>query len=248
MNAWCTALILAKPEPTGYLLARRAQLEALGRSMNRHTVGVRKHLVTDPAGKDFARAIDGLLETALPFVMFACDDGLFVRDVGTLPGELLEHNPDVLTFSLRYGANTTRSYPSDTELPAWPGPVWEWWNAGGDFGYPGSVDAHVFRRDDLRRMLEPHAGVYTNPTYLEVCLDKACRDTMADCRPLMASYAASCYVGVPVNRVSAQSNVRAGATHPQPAAELNERFDAGERIDLDAIDGPHTEIRFEWTR
>jgi hypothetical protein len=248
-SPWCTLVVLAKPDGAGGH-ARRAQLDALERSVDRHWRAPTVVLVDAPHGERFSDAVDEALLDANPYVCFACDDGLFVRPVDLLPALVLENNREVLTFSLRYGRNTVTSYPNGRRLGPWPGPVWPWQGMRDDYGYPGSVDGHVFRRDDLLELLEHETP--GNPTALEVHLDVGCRSRLAR-RPLMASYSESCYVGVPVNRVSEQSHVRAGDTHPQPADELNARFDNGERIDLDAIDlelidGPHAEVLFQWTR
>jgi hypothetical protein len=205
----------------------------------------------------FENAVRMALTEAGECVCFMCDDGILYRHVPPLE---LDSLPDeVLCVSLRYGENTTEQYPtgflnafgSDDEPRETPEGLltWEWKRAHGDYGYPGSVDAHVFRTEDVRRMLEPHT--FPNPTALECALVEGCFALAAE-RPLMACYPNSLYVGNPINRVSLQSGVRFGTTFPVTAAECNERFQGGERIDLDALDfsgvnGAHTEIELQWT-
>lgn len=191
------------------------------------------------------------------FVCFMCDDGILYRPLPHSPTVAFEWNvtaPDrLLCFSLRLGSNTTVCYPSGlTQTPVGDSP-WYWEDEPrtpgvSDFGYPGSIDGHVFRTADVQRMLEGKS--FPNPTALECALVAGCDELAAE-RPLMACYPHSVYVGNPVNRVSEQSGVRFGTRFPVTAAKCQERFERGERIDLDAldfsqVDGAHTEIELVW--
>ena len=204
----------------------------------------------DTANGDFEWFVRAMLAEAGEFVCFLCDDDILYRPAPVFSGIRSE---ETLCWSLRLGLNTVRQYPSD--LPqAWPwrspdGPfVWDWRTADLDFGYPGSVDGHIFRTADVRRMLAGRS--FPNPTSLECALVEGCNE-IAEERPLMACYPHSVLVGNPINRVSAQSNVRYGTRYPVTAAECQERFGRGERIDLDALDfsevnGAHSEIQLVW--
>jgi hypothetical protein len=232
-------IVLWNGDPLGYAQACAPKTKAYGE-----------------VGGDFEGCVRRLLDWCGDFCCFMCDDGILYRHVPPLE---LDSLPDeVLCVSLRYGENTTEQYPtgflnafgSDDEPHETPEGLltWEWKRAHGDYGYPGSVDAHVFRTEDVRRMLEPHT--FPNPTALECALVEGCFALAAE-RPLMACYPNSLYVGNPINRVSLQSGVRFGTTFPVTAAECNERFQGGERIDLDALDfsgvnGAHTEIELVW--
>lgn len=237
-----TVLILAKPS------ARIAQLELLLRSLDRYWPGQNIRVLDAPAGPAFETQVREQLAEAGDFVCFLTDDGVFYRDV-TNPTRTLEQRPDVLCHSLRLGANASWCYPLNRPHRRRRSGVWLWWDEDGDFGYPGSVDAHVFRRTDLLRML--YGRSYPNPTSLEVVLDHSCRRHFQAARPCMTAPTQSCYVSVPVNRVSEQSGVRYGQRFPQSAGELNLRFLAGERIRLDSIrpehvNAAHVEFRFLW--
>lgn len=202
------------------------------------------------------------LDQAGEFVCFMCDDGILYRPLETtLPQTALRINPQTLCFSLRLGRDTTTCYPSGVEQglpPEFGEPfcqVWDWTRHPtepglSDFGYPGSIDAHVFRTADVQQMLAGRC--FPNPTALECALVDGCFE-LADERPLMACYPHSVYVGNPINRVSEQSNVRYGERFPLSADECRERFLSGLRIDLDALDfsavnGAHTEIELQWTK
>ena len=245
-----TVLILAKREPGGFRFARRAQLDLLHRSLLRHWPGQDVHVLGEPAGPGFQEWVLELVARASDHICFMTDDGLLIRNVDSTPAWALDADPSIICWSLRYGANTVRSYAMDAPL-VWDGPIWDWRRAAADFGYPGSVDGHIFRSSDVGDWLAGIGRAFENPTALECLLDHACRN-LAD-RWRMASYPESRYVGVPVNRVSEQSGVRFGQRFPQPAGQLNRRFDGGERISLDRleadlgwVDGPHAELEFPW--
>lgn len=183
--------------------------------------------------------IDGLPDGEK--VTFFCDDDVMYR---TDPGhdQILDWHPGVLCFSLRLGMENRRRRPQAF-------PLWDWTKlARTDFGFPGSIDGHTFRKEDLVAML---GGDYIeNPTQLETILARRV-EMLRGSRPLMASYPLQSIVGVPVNRVSPDSGVPHGLVHPQTTEEMNGRFLAGERIDLEALDfsgvrGCHHEIPYVW--
>lgn len=238
-----TTIILSKDRP--------AQLDLLLRSLERN--GGRQFdpvVCREPAGHGFESAVRGWLDLAGEFVCFMCDDGILYRPLPI--GFEACRNPFCIATSLRLGDNTTEFYPAGTSNIRPGSHLWPWklqdWQVAGDFFYPGSIDGHVFRTADVRRML---AGKqFPNPTALECALVAGC-DELAQERPLMACYPHSVYVGNPVNRVSEQSGVRFGSRYPVTAQECQERFRRGERIDLDAldfshVDGAHTEIELKW--
>ena len=176
-------------------------------------------------------------------VTFFTDDSVLYRPLGEIP----ELYKDWICFSLRLGMNTTYCYPHDREQarplghPDHPF-VWPWEQYEGDFGYPMSLDGHIFRAQDLLPIL--HTRRFSNPNWLEEIL---MRDAKTIRRPLMASFHESRLVGLPLNRVNETTPNRYGATHPYPAEGLNDRYLRGERIDLDALDfsdvrGAHQEI------
>lgn len=181
-----------------------------------------------------------------PLFHFLCDDDVFYRPFLGRPGPPAR---DAICTSLRLGSNTTWCYAMGVENEPQVGP-WLWADAAGDFGYPGSVDGHVFRTADVADILS-WAGHPSNPTALEVALVAGC-EALASFRPYMTTYGPESFlVGNPTNRVSEQSGVRAGETFPTDPYDLAERFVAGERIALEQLDfervnGAHTEIEFVW--
>jgi hypothetical protein len=207
-----------------------------------------------PGRWSFEQAVRGRLgvpSSASPppdTVTFLCDDDVWYRTPPEYPPQLGERE-EVLCFAWRLGQNCTVQYP--TNLPQTP-PLelaYSWLDAPGDFGYPGSLDGHVFRGADLYELLAD--SEFPNPTALECALNEACLVTMRERRPLMLRPQWSCIVGVPVNRTSAQSGVRFGTLYPQPAAELNANYLRGYRIAFDRLDfhrvsGAHWELPYVW--
>lgn len=237
---------------------RAAQLDLLLRSLVRNAPPERVEVIwwaTDPEYFDayydekvhlggppptppdaFRNRLMTLLENAGDtHVTFFCDDDIVYRPLLASPSYWLQ-NPRVLCFSWRLSAD---------ENP------WRWADLPRtDHGYPGSIDGHTFRVNDVLDMIWGHDEII-NPTALEHALVGGC-DNLAAHRPLMAAPSEQVLVGVPVNRVSETSGCPHGEEHPQSTRELNDRFLAGERIDLDALDfsgvrGCHHEIPFAWT-
>lgn len=186
-------------------------------------------------GDDFQRDLEMELTRAGKTVTFLCDDDVLYRPIDRMPQALLAAMPNLLTFSLRLAAVN---------------PVWDWTLLDPvDHGYPGSIDGHVFRTEDVQRMI---AGqTIGDPLALETVLAHRV-SALAGERPLMACYREQALVGVDVNSVAASGGIRkSGRSFPQPAEELNRRFLAGERISLDAldfsrVDGCLVELPFEW--
>lgn len=181
---------------------------------------------------------------------FFTDDGVLYRPLTTMP--LVVPIPDLLCFSLRLGRNTRWCYPHAREqrFPVFEeragALLWDWTRAHGDFGYVGSLDGHIFRGETLRRLLADLPTV-RSPNQIE---ERLVRGLTGDLR-LMGSYCESHFVGLPANRVQTTNPNRNGETHPYDVAELNRRYLADQRIDLDALDfsdiqGAHQELELRF--
>jgi hypothetical protein len=180
---------------------------------------------------DVLRAIGG----ASDHVVFHTDDDVFFRAPRAAPVLPV----GFAAFSLRLGLNTTHCYPLGRDQavpPARPDGLllaWDWARGDGDFAYPMSLDGHVLAKQLLRRMLR--RARFSNPNELEAELHV--RRHLAP--RLMLAFRESCVVGIPANVVSETHRNRAGEDPGESPEALNERFLAGERIDLDAMDFSH---------
>lgn len=186
------------------------------------------------------------------YVTFLCDDDLVVRPfIDSNPERILELNDTLLCFSLRLGNNTNECYPLDRtqEHPSvlWhisDHLIWDWEDGDADWGYPGSLDGHMFRRDDLEQLLD--GADYDAPNGLEEALVQRCMLYHGD-RPNMACFESSLITGVPINRVQSTHPNRSGEFYPWKTDELNQAFLEGNRLRLDPVDrkdvtAAHTEL------
>lgn len=104
--------------------------------------------------------------------------------------------------------------------------IWNWQKAEGDWGFPMSVLGHIFRRKDLLPLVR--TLIYNSPNQLESAL----ADNPLSQPNMMCLYRA-CNINIPANMVqTTHTHNKAGKVS---VAGLNERFLAGERIDLDDV-------------
>src|SRR5207253_1959732 len=114
----------------------------------------------------------------------------------------------------------------------------------GSFSYPLAVNGHVFRTSDVAIWLD--ALDYRNPNELEAALQWFNSKLPAR----MAAGRHSSVVSIPANVVNETFENRSGSDYA--VQDLNDRFLAGERIDLQQMDfasvnSAHVEISFVFT-
>ena len=200
----------------------------------------------------FRRDVLNALENDLQYTCFFTDDDvLFGRVSGSEMIGVLLYDESVICFSMRLGKNTDCCYAlnTDNRLVAAEEAAglikFDWSIHGSDYGYPLSLDGHVFRTNEIRRMTEAISFVDPN-TYessLQIFGDHPRRN--------MVAYAHSVLVGVPVNRVQCVHKNRNGDKFVFSIADLNSRYLSGERINLSALDfsrvrGCHQELEYKF--
>ena len=181
-----------------------------------------------------------------PYTAFLMDDQLFKAPFSVAAPELalLGDDPELLCLSLRMDPGMDYCYAFDQQTGTPPferGTVWRWTDADGDWGYPMSLDAHVFRTEQIAaRLAELH---FENPNTMEAALAAAPLDPpLAVCLPVAPT------VNVPANRVQSVCDNRYGGGDP---GMLNAQFLAGRRLALDPLEGvrtssPHCELELTW--
>jgi hypothetical protein len=195
-----------------------------------------------PQSEDFRRDLLEAVDSSREYTVFHTDDDVFFRKPLAHP----VMGDRFAAFSMRLGKNTTYCYPRDSEQPVprraehEPFIAWDWTRAIHDFAYPMSLDGHIFATPVLRRMLI--CARFGNPNELESQLHL--RRHLAPSG--MLAFRESCLVSIPANVVTTYRN-RAAQNPDWSVEALNQRFLAGERIDLDAMDfssvrGAHQEI------
>ena len=170
-----------------------------------------------------------------PWCMFLVDDMIFKTlwplDGGK-PMRRLKEDPRVLCLSLRMCRRYDYCYPIRKRMKSPFAALfgrWNWRKASGDWGYPMSLDGHIFRYDDIFPLVQQIE--FKNPNTFESKLDQNRITT----RPLMTCYAESVVVNLPVNRVQNEYTNRAGEKYGVSAEDLNASFLAGKRVNLAPI-------------
>jgi hypothetical protein len=193
-------------------------------------------------GKDFEKMFR-LWLADFDRVVFHTDDDVFFPQHDPLIPSSVETTDNII--SLRLGANTTHCHPM-RQTQRVPEIInsslrWQWREEEGDFGYPLTLNATVYRSADLLPLLD---FPFSNPTELEAGL-AAQADRFGP--QWMTAPLRSCCVSLPHNRVSVSSGCPAGSNPAWQPDALRDLYLEGWRIDLDAMDfsavvGAHQEI------
>lgn len=165
------------------------------------------------------------------FTVFFPDDCVFKEPFSTACSQFDRFvvDKDVLCFSLRLSPRTTRCLMMgiDNDMPVFQYKGFQWQGLKGDFGYPMSVDGHIFRTSDLMPILRKYD--YHNPSELEIAM---CLEPPK--RPFMQCLDLSPVMNLPLNQVQDMwINPHGNVT----AQSLNEKFLNGQTIDLSRIEG-----------
>ena len=202
---------------------------------------------------DFKKDVMDLLGSGgTEFSCFFTDDDIIYQPFDTNKViDTVKSDDDIFCFSLRLGVNTKFCYSMnvDNVLTNYEdlGDLIKWqWNVHYlDFGYPLSVDGHVFRTKEILKLTR-NVG-FTNPNTYEAGLQVFENFP----REKMVSFKSSVLVNTPNNMVNTTFNNRNGLTHAANIKELNTDYLAGKIIDIDSMDftnvvGCHQEIEFKY--
>ncbi|GIV44029.1 MAG: hypothetical protein KatS3mg035_1152 [Bacteroidia bacterium] len=201
---------------------------------------------------DFKQDVLNLLKSDFEFSCFFTDDDIIYRqfDVNKVL-DTLKNDDEVFCFSLRLGVNTTFCYAmnSPNVLKNYDdlGDIIKWqWNVHYlDFGYPLSVDGHVFRTKEITKLTKSVS--FSNPNTYEAALQVFENFP----REKMASFKHNVLVNTPNNIVNTVFKNRAGLTHAANVKDLNDDYLSGKVIHLESMDfsnviGCHQEIEFKY--
>ena len=188
--------------------------------------------------------------TGDPHCMFLVDDNVFKAPLPreTKQQRVFEATPEILCLSLRMQPGYDFSHPMNKrgKKPGWPWSLeWRWPGAKGDWGYPMSVDGHLFRFSELMPIVE--ACDFKNPNSFEAELARRANKK----QPWMICMKRAPVVNLPVNIVQSTFKNRAGEEHAISVEELNNAYLAGKRVALGPIyalgnnRGPHHEMPIE---
>jgi hypothetical protein len=194
------------------------------------------------------------------FTSFFTDDDILYRKIPVNQKDVsfLFDEPEIGCLSLRLGMNTYIQDPyvgskvvkpssefwfNFTEFITW---TWKDCPIYTNFGYPLSVDGHIFHTNELRTILEQCK--FNNPNQQEIAMM-----SKIDIFPhKMSCFEHSVLINTPINRVQDTCMNRAGEKCRQEPAEMNQRYLNGEKLDFNSIDfsniiGCHQELDIKWT-
>lgn len=189
----------------------------------------------------FARILLTALEED-QFCFFLVDDNIFTNKF-TLQSvkNTLQQRRDLLGFSFRLGENTNYCYMSgqSQELPAFKNIgenilIFRWISADQDFGYPFEISSSIY---PMKIVLPLLASIsFQAPNTLEEKMAYHARNFRTS-HPYLGCYRCSTAFCNPVNIVQEEIANRVGETYYYQTDELRDRFEQGERINVDIFKG-----------
>ena len=199
----------------------------------------------------FKQDVLNLLNLKYQFTTFFTDDDVLFDKVDYETIEKSFKNESVFCFSLRLGMNTTFCYTmsqnnklvisEETDDTI----IFDWQKSYMDYGYPLSVDGHVFRTKEIAKLSK--AISFNSPNTFEGNLQ--IYETFP--RHMMESYKKSKLVGIPVNIVNSSHPNLNGQKFKFTTKDLNDKFLSDTFIDLNKIDfsniiGAHQEVEYKF--
>jgi hypothetical protein len=163
------------------------------------------------------------------YTVFFVDDDVFKEDFSIKEQEIsiFETKKEIICLSLRLHPRLTYCYTLDIEMRKTDKNIWLWGEYNGDYGYPMSLDGHVFRTKEIKPLLKNLN--YYSPNSLESELSNKPINL-----PYLMCFDQSKIINNPCNIVQNSHKNRHGNTDGET---LNKRFILGERIILDNITG-----------
>ena len=210
--------------------------------------------ITWVSENDFKTQNLRLLDSELPYTCFFTDDDIIYMPINEQEIiNCLENDDDIFCFALNLGKNVNVCYTQNTDNVLVPmeddGNIvkWDWTVHYMDFGYPLSVDGHVFRTDDNQSLAKKVQ--YSNPNTFEAALQ------IFENFPKnkMAAFAHSRLVNTPINIVQNVFHNRKGEKYGMSTKELNDKYLNDEIIDYSSLNfsnivGCHQEIELEFKK
>jgi hypothetical protein len=179
--------------------------------------------------------------------MFFVDDDVFINPVSLNDNvfKLFEQNKDITCISLRMNPLVNSCY-TQKQRPAKTPPlsndlIWNWRIAAqsdlwqgypSDWGYPMSVDGHIFRTNEVLNKIQMLN--YQSPNFFEGAL----ASTMVN-GSQMICFKNSIIFNNPINKVQTSNGNEAGIIKGCSAEFINDRYISGEYLDFT----PYTNIR-----
>ena len=185
---------------------------------------------------NFKLDLINLIDKNKDYTVFFVDDNIFKNKINFYDEQekIFRNDKQILCRSLRLHNNLKRCYPANltyTKIPKFTNVknslIFMWSGEQGDYGYPMSLDGHIFRTNEILPYLEKLN--YRNPNSLEGIIS-----TMPLNLPKMICYEKSIIINNPCNIVQTNNSNIHGTEN---VYKLNQDFLSGKRISLDNVDG-----------
>lgn len=199
-------------------------------------------------GKTFKQHVLEAINPKLEHTTFFVDDDVFIRNWDYNDGRVTSlKDPQVAAVSLRMDIRYDYCYTQgcSVDIPTFDKMKWKWIGEQGDWGYPMSLDGHIFRTSEISKLIS--AVEFTNPNTLESSL--ASRPPKSS--PYMVGYEQAKILNIPINKVQTLNNNKYGQQFAFTVKDLNDHYLQGRSINLDKIYGvdvanaPHYEMDLE---
>lgn len=177
---------------------------------------------------DFKSDLIYCVEQENKFTFFLVDDDVFINRVHINDYIVYLRNPKVICYSMRLSPNLTYCYARNVAMSSPTGTSWSWRSAPGDYGYPMSLDGHIFRTEDVFPLLK--SLNYWSPNSLEGLMYNGVD------RKVMVCGEKQNLVGVPWNIVQKDVNNRSAK---MDALDFLKNYNNGKRISLEAIEAKY---------
>ena len=181
---------------------------------------------------NFKNHVISLINIDNLYTVFFVDDNVFKNSFSlkSLQFKLFTLRDDILTLSLRLHKNLTYCYPAKIRMipPEFDNSnVFKWYGLKGDYGYPMSLDGHIFRTNDILELTKKLT--FRNPNSYESILS-----SYPVSRPKMICFDDSIIINNPINKVqNFNNNIHGNVT----ANYLNDKFLDGYIIDFEVFKG-----------
>ena len=185
-------------------------------------------------GVDLKTDILSTVDPSKPLTVFFCDDCIINRPFrfDSLECDYFLSHAKILCYSLRLFPNVRRAYTDGGRPLASPRLddhlCYEWRGCDNDWGYPMSVDSHVFRTADILPQLR--AIPYSSPTSLESQLTHNPLPMS-----LMMVVAEQIAYNIPQNTTQTEWDGNREVPRGLPLVELNTAYLDGWEINLDPL-------------
>jgi len=218
----------------------------------------------------FKKTLEYCMKHWEDYVLFFTDDDIvyknFEHTFGLIDAKFKNHE-ELLTLSLRLGTNTFVQDQYQNTMCFVPDEImkqektirtWDWKEESANygatnFGYPFSVDGHIYKSKDAKWIIDNTPG-YHNPNTLEGKVHRVHimdSDYAENLSGQMSCFKKSYVINTPINRVQETFTNAAGKFFGNSAEDLNKRFLNGERLTLEGMDfstiiGVHQELKLCW--